>query len=72
MRLVITKRLHSTARMLDDHDLPGAKEMLGREDRSKGIFSAPAGIADDVCVTGLDAKGGGGIDTDVHAGYQDE
>ena len=57
--------------VLDDQDFLGAQQLLGDDDAAQSILGDAAGVADDVRVAEMDAKGGGRIDARVHAGHDD-
>ena len=55
--------------MLDKQDLGGSKHLLGDDKGAKGIPCRTAGIANDVSLAEVDAKGRGSVNASVHAGY---
>ena len=54
--------------MLDDEDFFGPEQLFGEDDAPQRVLGAPTGVANNVSVSQIDAKGGGRIDPCIHAG----
>ena len=55
--LVVLEGERAAAGVPDDDDLLGAQEVLADDERADGVVTGePAGVADDVCVTGAQAE----------------